>query len=92
MTLHPIVVLLDEFGAQPLLDLLDVLGGWPVIAGESWDEDSWDLVEVLSKNRLELDYNFLFAHKIIQDITNSDMNIMMVSAAEVFQSLNKIPF
>ncbi|XP_033642178.1 neprilysin-4-like [Asterias rubens] len=71
-------VLLDEFGAQPLLDLLDVLGGWPVIAGESWDEDSWDLVEVLSKNRLELDYNFLFAHKIIQDITNSDMNIMMI--------------
>ena len=76
-----LTALIDQNGAQPLLDLLQHLGGWPVIDGDSWDEESWDVVEVLAKNRMEIDYNFLFSHNVKLDISNSGRYTITVSIA-----------
>ena len=31
---------IEEFGLKPLHDIFRKLGGWPVLDGDSWNEDS----------------------------------------------------
>ena len=33
---------LEEIGLAPLRELLEKFGGWPVVDGDSWSEDSFD--------------------------------------------------
>ena len=33
---------LEEIGLKPLKDLLEKFGGWPVVEGDKWDENSFD--------------------------------------------------
>ncbi|XP_038075528.1 membrane metallo-endopeptidase-like 1 [Patiria miniata] len=70
--------LIEQYGAQPLLDLLDHLGGWPVVAGDTWDEEAWDMAEVLHKTRMEVDYNFLFRHDVSPDMSDSEVYIIVI--------------
>ena len=40
---------LEVIGLKPLRDLLTQFGGWPVVDGDSWDEDGFDwLVQLYS--------------------------------------------
>lgn len=61
----------------PLLELLEELGGWPIIQVE-WNESNFDWVELMANLRL---YNndILIAEWVGYDLKNSDEYIIQVS-------------
>lgn len=62
--------ILEKRGHQPLLDLLDLFGGWPII-NQAWDGSNFDWLELMAKLRL---YNndILISEWVGPDIKNSD--------------------
>lgn len=69
--------IIKERGALPLLDILDLLGGWPAIT-PNWKEDDFDFVTLMGELRL---YNndILISEWIGPDIKNSDLYIIQVN-------------
>ncbi|KAI5652041.1 peptidase family m13 domain-containing protein [Phthorimaea operculella] len=61
---------LSKRGHQPLLDLINLLGGWPML-NPSWDSSKFDWLELMAKLRL---YNndILISEWVGPDIKNSD--------------------
>ena len=39
---------IEERKEAPLLDLLESMGGWPVLEGDNWSQENFDWVEVCS--------------------------------------------
>lgn len=62
--------ILHKRGHQPLLDLLDLLGGWPILKPD-WNDTNFDWLELMAKLRL---YNndILLSEWVGPDIKNSD--------------------
>lgn len=62
--------ILEKRGHQPLLDLLNLLGGWPILDPQ-WKEEDFDWIELMAKLRL---YNndILISEWVGPDIKNSD--------------------
>ncbi|CAG9584830.1 unnamed protein product [Danaus chrysippus] len=62
--------ILQKRGHVPLLDLLDILGGWPILK-PGWDPKNFDWLELMAKLRL---YNndILISEWVGPDIKNSD--------------------
>lgn len=50
---------IQKQGTRPILKLLEKLGGWPVIVGENWMENSYSWEETLRKIH-ELGYTGYF--------------------------------
>ncbi|XP_041978385.1 neprilysin-4-like [Aricia agestis] len=62
--------ILSERGFQPLLDLLDVFGGWPIL-DTNWKSDGFDWLELMAKLRL-FNNDILISEWVGPDIRNSD--------------------
>ncbi|CAG4961168.1 unnamed protein product [Parnassius apollo] len=62
--------ILQKRGHQPLLDLLDLLGGWPML-NTNWNDSKFDWLELMAKLRV---YNndILISEWVGPDIKNSD--------------------
>lgn len=62
--------ILENRGHQPLLDLLDHLGGWPIL-NKTWNAEDFDWLALMAKLRL---YNndILISEWVGPDIKNSD--------------------
>ncbi|KAM3959234.1 LOW QUALITY PROTEIN: neprilysin-4-like [Aphomia sociella] len=62
--------ILQKRGHKPLLDLLDLLGGWPIL-NPDWNDTNFDWLELMAKLRL---YNndILISEWVGPDIKNSD--------------------
>ena len=62
--------ILQKRGHQPLLDLLDVFGGWPILK-PNWNAQNFDWLELMAQLRL---YNndILISEWVGPDIKNSD--------------------
>ena len=69
---------MEKQDVTPLLKQIESLGGWPVIDNE-FNEDSWDLEEILARIRLELDKNYLFTQKVNPDTKNTSSILFFVS-------------
>lgn len=68
--------LIEKLGTQPLLDLIESLGGWPVL-DPNWNETAFDWIEMTSDLRLY--YNdVLIMFWVGQDLASS-INIIQVS-------------
>lgn len=57
--------LIEERGLQPVINITDKLGGWPVIVGDRWDEQSsWTWIQAVKDFRkvgYSMDYIFDFS-------------------------------
>lgn len=78
--------ILEKRGHQPLLDLLDLLGGWPIL-NSSWVGTNFDWLELMAKLRL---YNndILISEWVGPDIKNSDEFVIQFDQT----SLGKVVF
>ena len=69
----------EERGLQPLEEILKEFGGWPVVVGDSWDESSFEWIEILYKfNRFGYSINFLMSFYVTVDQKNSTARIIDV--------------
>lgn len=42
---------MNERGKEPLLNVINALGGWPMIEGKRWDESQFDWKQAILKFR-----------------------------------------
>ncbi|TRY79276.1 hypothetical protein TCAL_06071 [Tigriopus californicus] len=68
---------------KPLLKLLDELGGWPVVEGDSWDTDSFNWINTLTKLR-QYNNDILVAIWVGPDGQDSDDYIVQFDQSELF--------
>lgn len=63
--------LLEERGIEPFKVILDTLGGWPVVKGDSWD-DQWTW-EQSAKDFRKAGYSmdYIFSLTVVTDLKNS---------------------
>lgn len=66
-------------GIQPLVDILERYGGWPVVKGYEWKSDTWDWLE-MTKNLSSdgLPANFILEASVGIDHENTSQNIIQV--------------
>lgn len=43
--------MINERGVKPLKDILNFIGGWPIIDGEAWDKAAWNWEDSILKLR-----------------------------------------
>ncbi|XP_019890443.1 neprilysin-4 isoform X1 [Musca domestica] len=68
------IKLLEERGVQPLLDLVQSLGGWPVL-DPNWSPDNFDWLNLTAHLR-RYNNDILIVQWVGPDIKNSDENII----------------
>uniref|UniRef100_A0A4Y0BJM9 Neprilysin, neutral endopeptidase 2 n=1 Tax=Anopheles funestus TaxID=62324 RepID=A0A4Y0BJM9_ANOFN len=76
---------IEEKGNKPVLDILDNLGGWPVLKGDSWDLDSsWSWVKSVKDFRNNgYSTDFFFEFSIVTDSKNSTRRIIDTDQASL---------
>ncbi|XP_071946178.1 neprilysin-1-like [Antedon mediterranea] len=75
--------LIDSISVQQITQLIHTLGGWPVMEDGAFDEDSWNLTEILIKMRLIIDKNYIFSQAVGEDFANSILNIIYIDQPEL---------
>lgn len=70
---------IEEKGIKPLLDILDTLGGWPVLRGDDWNADSWSWVKSVKDFRMQgYSTDYFFDFSVGTDLKNSTRRIIDV--------------
>lgn len=71
---------IEERGNKPLADILESLGGWPVVKGDLWSEHTFDWVEMIKKFRmLGLETGIVFSFAVTTDLKNSTARVCDVN-------------
>lgn len=71
---------IEKNGEKELLEILDDLGGWPVLSGDSWKEEDFDWKQTMVKFcHTGYSYDFFIGFKIKPDIKNNTQRIINVS-------------
>lgn len=78
--------ILQKRGHRPLLDLLELLGGWPIL-DRKWNSSNFDWLELMAKLRL---YNndILISEWVGPDIKNSDEFVIQFDQTSLGKSSN----
>lgn len=74
---------IEKQGLDPLLNILQQLGGWPVLEGDNWNETGFDWKESVYKFRnmgYSVDYFIDFSVGV--DLKNSTKRIIDVRKAK----------
>ena len=69
--------LIEARGDKPLRDIIDALGGWPIL-DDDWSEDGFDLIDLIARLRL-FNNRVLLNSWVSADDKNSEVNIIQVS-------------
>lgn len=72
--------LIEERGLEPLFTITDKLDGWPVVKGDTWNENAWTWTNAVKQFRqvgYSMDYIFDFSIGI--DLKKSTSRIIDVS-------------
>jgi len=79
--------LLEEVGLGPLQTMLHSMGGWPVLEGSSWDEESFSWVETVYKFRRNgYSTDYLIDFSIVTDSKNSSWRVIDLDQAALGMS------
>ncbi|XP_066245924.1 neprilysin-4-like [Euwallacea similis] len=73
--------LINRRGCQPLLDTIEVLGGWPLLK-RNWTESGYDLFQLLAQLRL-LNNDVLISQWIGPDMKNANQYIVHIDQASL---------
>lgn len=77
-------------GTQPMMDILESYGGWPVVKGNKWNEEEWNWMEVNTRMSAEgLDDALVFSLAILTDYRNSSRRILDVWLISNYYLLNQ---
>lgn len=72
--------LIEKLGTKPLSELLSQFGGWPVLAGDQWNESNWDWLDTLKRFRkIGLDTDIIFSFTVTENLKNSSIRSIDVS-------------
>lgn len=66
-------------GIQPLVDIIEKYGGWPVVKGDSWKSEDWDWLNVslqISNGGLD---SLILQTYVSVDLKNTSKRIVSVS-------------
>lgn len=71
--------LIQDRGIKPLVDILDTLGGWPVVKGDLWNESSWTWQNSsLISSKIGYATDYIFKLTIAADRLNNTIRIIYV--------------
>lgn len=78
---------IEKIGLQPMKDMLKKLGGWPVLEGDSWDEENFSWIDTVYKFR-ENGYStdYLIDFSIVTDSKNSSWRVIDIDQASLGMS------
>lgn len=69
----------EDRGLKPLTDILNELGGWPVLEGDSWSGNGFNWVETLKRLRgIGLETDMIFSLYVDRNLTNSSQSVLYV--------------
>lgn len=72
--------IIEERGIKPLADMLESYGGWPLVKGDLWSEDTFDWLEMIKKFRQSgLETSIIFTFTVTTNLKNSTERVLDVS-------------
>ena len=81
------IAAIEEKGTAPVLELLEKLGGWPVVIKDNWIEDNYNWKDTVTKiNQAGLKTTFPFKLYVYSDSQSSLKNIIKVNSFDFFNN------
>jgi len=78
---------IEDGGLDPLKDMLKEMGGWPVLEGDSWDEESFNWIEsVYTFRQHGYSTDYLIDFSIVTDSKNSSWRVIDIDQASLGMS------
>jgi len=78
---------IEAGGLDPLKDMLKEMGGWPVLEGEGWDEESFNWIETVYTFRQHgYSTDYLIDFSIVTDSKNSSWRVIDIDQASLGMS------
>lgn len=70
---------IEELGITPLENVLEEMGGWPVVVGDEWDEEAFSWTNAIYTNRkIGYSIDYLIDFSVTIDVKNSSWRIIDV--------------
>ena len=68
---------IEERGVAPLVTVLQAMGGWPVLEGDSWVQEGFKWFDIVYKFREEgFSVDYLVDFSVTTDLRNSSLRIL----------------
>uniref|UniRef100_T1IPL6 Peptidase M13 N-terminal domain-containing protein n=1 Tax=Strigamia maritima TaxID=126957 RepID=T1IPL6_STRMM len=68
---------IQEVGSKPLVDLINSVGGWPAVLGNSWNEENFNWVSTLySFREVGITIDYLFDLSVSKDLKNTTYRLI----------------
>ncbi|CAM6031901.1 unnamed protein product, partial [Sphagnum compactum] len=78
------LVEIEKSGNEPILDVLESLGGWPVLMGTNWKEDKFDWLQTLIEfRRLGFSHDILMDLSVTPDFRNNTQHVIDLDQASL---------
>lgn len=78
--------LIDERGEAPVVNILNSMGGWPVVQGASWNEAAWTWQEAVADSRANgYSVSYLLSFSVSTDNRDSTKRIIRVRNFRAYQ-------
>lgn len=78
---------IEERGIQPMIAILETLGGWPAVKGNLWDEENFSWIETIKKfRRIGISVDFIFSFSVETDLKNTSARHINVSIRSMIRN------